>query len=139
MSATTNLNIQLINSSDYVSVDPINDAFETLDALGLDYVVEQGTSGDWSYRKFKSGTAECWAKITQAATTATGKINFKPAWPFTFAAEPVATVSGGVSGRNDAYVTYVGTSTTGLDAYVNKSTASSLSVWVTVHAIGRVS
>jgi hypothetical protein len=25
-----------------------------------DYVVAQGTSGDWSYRKWNSGKAECW-------------------------------------------------------------------------------
>lgn len=30
-----------------------------------DYVVEQGTSGSWTYRKWNSGVAECWAKITQ--------------------------------------------------------------------------
>lgn len=30
--------------------------------LGLisDYVVEQGTSGIWTYRKWNSGVAECW-------------------------------------------------------------------------------
>ena len=26
-----------------------------------DYVVEQGTSGIWTYRKWNSGVAECWA------------------------------------------------------------------------------
>ena len=32
--------------------------------LGLiaDYVVEQGTSGNWTYRKWNSGVAECWAR-----------------------------------------------------------------------------
>lgn len=29
-----------------------------------DYIVEQGTSGDWIYRKWNSGIAECWCKIT---------------------------------------------------------------------------
>ena len=31
-----------------------------LDALKVDYVVEKGTVGDWSYRKWKSGIAEAW-------------------------------------------------------------------------------
>lgn len=31
-----------------------------LDALKADYVVEQGTSGIWTYRKWNSGVAECW-------------------------------------------------------------------------------
>jgi len=30
-----------------------------------DYVVEQGTSGSWTYRKWKSGTAECWGITAQ--------------------------------------------------------------------------
>ncbi len=32
--------------------------------LGLisDYVVETGTSGIWAYRKWASGTAECWGR-----------------------------------------------------------------------------
>ena len=29
-----------------------------------DYIIEQGTSGDWSYRKYASGDAECWAAIS---------------------------------------------------------------------------
>ena len=33
-----------------------------------DYVVAQGTSGIWTYRKWNSGIAECWAKITQTVT-----------------------------------------------------------------------
>ena len=28
-----------------------------------DFIVEQGTSGDWKYRKYASGNVECWAKI----------------------------------------------------------------------------
>lgn len=31
-----------------------------LDALKVDYVVEEGTSGIWTYRKWNSGIAECW-------------------------------------------------------------------------------
>lgn len=30
-----------------------------------DYVVEQGTDGIWTYRKWASGIAECWRKVTQ--------------------------------------------------------------------------
>lgn len=29
-----------------------------------DYVVEQGTSGIWTYRKWNSGIAECWGEVT---------------------------------------------------------------------------
>jgi hypothetical protein len=30
-------------------------------------VVEQGTSGIWTYRKWSDGTAECWGKITNTS------------------------------------------------------------------------
>ena len=33
-----------------------------------DYVVEQGTSGIWTYRKWKSGIAECWTTSTLNTT-----------------------------------------------------------------------
>lgn len=35
---------------------------EIAEKLGLiaDYVIEQGTSGSWTYRKWNSGIAECW-------------------------------------------------------------------------------
>ena len=31
--------------------------------LKEDYVIEQGALGDWTYRKWASGVAECWAKF----------------------------------------------------------------------------
>ena len=54
-----NMGLETIDSSDYVSPTPINNNFQKLDALGLDYVVESGRSGEWWYRKWKSGRAEC--------------------------------------------------------------------------------
>lgn len=44
-------------------------------------IVEQGTSGIWTYRKWSNGTAECWATLPSG----------------TFA--PSATTSGGISYR----------------------------------------
>lgn len=31
-----------------------------MDSVKADYVVEQGTSGNWSYTKWNSGKLECW-------------------------------------------------------------------------------
>ena len=39
-----------------------------LDAVA-DYIVEQGTSGIWTYRKWNSGIAECWGKTTVTGTS----------------------------------------------------------------------
>ena len=46
-----------------------------IDILSTDYIVEQGTSGDWTYRKWNSGIAECWG--TQNNFT---QSNFPTAW-----------------------------------------------------------
>ena len=47
----------------------------------MDFVVEQGTGGSWTYRKWNSGIAECWAKITQTVTPGdawAGSLNLAP-------------------------------------------------------------
>lgn len=60
---TPNLGLATINGSDFVSASVLSQNFEILDKLGYDYVIEQGKSGQWRYRKFKSGIAEAWAKL----------------------------------------------------------------------------
>lgn len=35
---------------------------EIQELLARPYIVEQGTSGDWTYRKWSDGTAECWGR-----------------------------------------------------------------------------
>ena len=41
---------------------------ELLADLGTDYIVEQGTSDGWAYRKWSSGTAECWLLESKTVT-----------------------------------------------------------------------
>ena len=36
---------------------------------GVDYIVEEGTEGIWTYRKWNSGVAECWGTMTQNITS----------------------------------------------------------------------
>ena len=67
-----------------------------------DYVVETGISGIWYYRKWRSGTAECWGRYYNSAAALSGSnplgtgkywqanINY----PFTFAAAPSVTANG---------------------------------------------
>lgn len=50
-------------SASYIVLDEGNTA---------DYVVEQGTSGSWAYRKWNSGIAECWRVISTTTGTFTG-------------------------------------------------------------------
>lgn len=99
--ATTNLGLDIINSSDYVSPTPINNNMEKLDKLGIDYVVEQGTSGEWWYRKWNSGRAECGIDAKQFGemqlTTSgfggysSSDISFG-AYPFSFSARPYTSI-----------------------------------------------
>ena len=59
---------------------------EIAEKLGLiaDYVVEQGTDGIWTYRKWNSGIAECWGYWP--ATNASGSIRALEIFlPFAFA------------------------------------------------------
>ena len=54
---------------------------ELLEDLGADYIVEQGTSGIWTYRKWNSGLGEYWGK-EQGFTLEDGW-HRSPAAPFT--------------------------------------------------------
>ena len=72
--------------------------------LGIsDYIVEQGTSGNWAYRKWNSGTAECWlvnnlyltgstpvAYMNDSAYLTHATVNL----PFTFKTQPSAVAEG---------------------------------------------
>ena len=61
-----------------------------------DYIVEQGSSSGWQYRKWHSGVAECWRDLSvsgKACSTAVGSwFRTAPlsvgAYPFTFTAAP---------------------------------------------------
>lgn len=61
-----------MNSEDMTSqeVDDFVDSLDVTAIHAVDYVVEQGTEGIWTYRKWNSGTAECWGE-TSATTSFT--------------------------------------------------------------------
>lgn len=100
---TKNLGLKLTTGSDLV--DPVTDFsanFEKIDKLGADYVVQQGKSGEWWYRKWNSGRAECGidSKTFDDKTSVawqdsgmylTGIWAF-PAYPFTFSKPPFVTI-----------------------------------------------
>ena len=58
---------------------------EIAEKLGLiaDYVVEQGTSGIWTYRKWNSGVAEIWGRI-EGSTNNVGSNFTYVTFPFYF-------------------------------------------------------
>ena len=76
---------------------------ELLADLGADYIVEQGTSGIWTYRKWNSGKAECWLESDLSLTGSTpvaymnnsAYYSYATAYlPFTFKTQPSAVAEG---------------------------------------------
>lgn len=68
-----------------------------------DYVVQHGTTGIWTWRKWNSGAAECWGIYTGNITDGTSK-NYEGYYytneimvdfPFTFAEKPAVSFDGG--------------------------------------------
>lgn len=102
--ATANLGLETIDASDYVSPTPINNNMAKLDKLGVDYVIAQGKSGEWWYRKWKSGRAECGVDSKQFGTTSLGKPTPESttymttrlafgAYPFAFKSKPYVAIT----------------------------------------------
>lgn len=62
-----------MNSSDMTQQE-VEDFVDSLDAKGVavaDYIVDQGTDGIWTYRKWNSGIAECWGYTVGASIACT--------------------------------------------------------------------
>ena len=94
-------------------------------ALSVDYIVEQGTSGIWTYRKWNSGIAECWGvdefyHTSWAKWNPTGLYysvgNHITNYPFSFSTIQNAQV------RGDYWVSAF---------YANASASSITTVWMT--------
>ncbi len=79
------------------------------DSSIADFVVEQGTTGIWTWRKWYSGIAECWGKniVTIDITTAWGTLSYGQVsaieFPFTFKSAPTCQVTAETS--NAAWAT----------------------------------
>lgn len=120
---TNNLGLESVDPSDYVSPTPFNTNFEKLDALGLDYVTASGKSGEWWYRKWKSGRMECGIddknfgnvsiNQTWGGMYVSNQLNFG-AYPFAFASRPFATISfqSSATAKHYGYVSYVSSTST---------------------------
>ena len=113
-----------------------------------DYIIEQGTIGIWTYRKWHSGIAECWGNKawTVSNWTAWGSVYYStysgtenyPSGLFT--SSPVLYWSG-LSPSNDCWVGVTGTgdATKTASYYLLRPTNGSTSIqaYIEFHAIGR--
>ena len=80
--------------------------------LAADYIVSQGTSGIWTFRKWASGVAECWLESELTLTGSTPVTNMNGSaylsyvdvdLPFTFKTQPRG-VANGVLGTGTGFV-----------------------------------
>lgn len=51
--------------------DVTDGAGTSISDLAIDYIIEEGTTGDWHYRKWHSGRRECWTSLYYANTAMT--------------------------------------------------------------------
>ena len=118
----------------------ITDANSTPNNI-VDFIVEQGTSGIWTYRKWHSGIAECWGYSSKslsvnANTVASyGALNFPASL---FVSAPVISVNGGGYAQPSVAPFYSETSATGADIWFFNRMPSNFSntAFVHCHAIG---
>ena len=112
-----------------------------------DYVVEQGTSGAWTYRKWNSGIAECWCAVNDTVTYEVaafgGYLYYTGAhsYPFNFISAP--TVSYNATFTTPHLAIIGDEATTGTSGFGRVKILSNIgdlhgaSVLVRIHAIGR--
>lgn len=117
-----------------------------------DYVVEYGTNGNWRYRKWNSGTAECWGSFVHTNSVTCDKAwgvvyetphigGAVPNYPISFVEVPHSSVD--VQGMGSAYMSLerMGQSKTHIGSLYmtrpNTGTVYSAGFTITVHAIGR--
>ncbi|OUN47306.1 hypothetical protein B5G20_04900 [Collinsella sp. An7] len=140
--ATTNLGLAVIGQSDAVSPDPINANMEAIDKLGVDYITQQGKSGDWRYRRWKSGTFECWCiqkyQTPTSDTDGGDSKQYKVNYPVTFVEPPVLLVSSRQSNNNAIHTAYVEHDTSYAEWWV-RGFQQTRDMECYLYAIGRVS
>ena len=108
------------------------------------YVIEEGTSDIWNYRKWSDGTAECWGKWSEtgiAITTASRGVYFSDSMtktlPFIFKGSDTINV-GHVSGGMWLGNTWVSSDSNTLDYSISRATsATSESCDIRIFIIGK--
>lgn len=97
-------------------------------------IVESGTSGIWTYRKWSDGTAECWGKSTNSAGAA--QRNYRINYPTgLFISEPVLSACGNCDGAVNSGVRYVNTTAIFCDVWITSESAAASKLYV--YAIGK--
>lgn len=104
-----------------------------------DYIVAQGTSGIWTYKKWNSGIGECWGNYTLPVAYIYGNyVNGSIFFPFEFLELPIVNANFGAIGLASAYMAYVGVTLTQINAYGNLQTGhAGEDCWFYYHVVGK--
>lgn len=110
--------------------------------LGVDWIVEQGTRGIWTYRKWNSGIAECWGESEHTIAHYTTFNGFYGYYvdidlPFTFAAVPIKTFTPQVGSGFSIPAANMSDSTTKVRLYTLSSASGTNTVKGTIYVKGR--
>ena len=108
-------------------------------------VVQSGTEGIWSWRKWSDGTAECWGRIDVESTTYQANGGYKVVG-FTFPTglfsenPSCLEASGGIASNVHTYMGYtaINNASQGHTYLVNRNTVATTGAgWAFIHAIGK--
>ncbi len=94
-----------------------------------DYIVEEGASGIWTYRKWASGIAECWGTYFVASSTYAngGSKSISQTLPITFSDIPSVVTSGSITGTTNSGTRYTrGNNSTTIETYLNNMSGGSV-------------
>lgn len=115
--------------------------------LSTPMILETGTSGIWTYRKWSNGTAECWGMIEQSFSPGTpwGQTKYAnldaqnfPTGLFNAVPKVTATASkNGSSGM--PIIALTGISSTGFGGYINELSGNTYTytIKISIYAIGQ--
>lgn len=117
----------------------------TTNAGAVDYIVDEGVSGIWTYRKWNSGIAECWGESPQNITTTlsgngyyaqgyTDYILF-PSGFFLYATKPIVSVTNYGVGYLRASIKEIGQSAVSFN--INTEWAGTWDTTFWIRAIGK--
>lgn len=157
-SGKTSIGNSVESSSSYNTSDSGPSGSGSGGAAGADYIIAQGTTGKWTWRKWASGIAEMWANFDTSSLTMTTQtwgplytaswmgleVNKKAReYPFAFAENPVVSATPTVASGNIWLATNtendLGTRLTHAPAYqcVRASDATVNSPQISYYVVGR--
>lgn len=108
-------------------------------------VVESGTSGIWTYRKWSNGLAECWGRSslgTKAITTRYGNGYYASANTINFPSNffnnvPTVTISSQDGSGYGTWFNITTVSKTSVTGYMYATTSVSPGITLNIHAVGK--